>query len=73
MDCLEFQSLIGILVTVIQWDGVSLQVQWAKFQSLKGIIGCRHLKMTFLPSNFDYREYKTQIFMLSSHTELIET
>lgn len=38
MDCLKFQSLIGILVTDLQWEGVSLQVQHRKFQSLIGII-----------------------------------
>lgn len=38
MDWLRFQSLIGILGTDLQSEGVSLQVQQRKFQSLIGII-----------------------------------
>ncbi len=38
MGCLKFQSLIGILGTDLQWEGVSLQVQHRKFQSLIGIV-----------------------------------
>jgi len=39
MDCVRLQSLIGIFSTDLQWEGVSLQVQQEKFQSLIGIIG----------------------------------
>jgi hypothetical protein len=38
MGSLRFQSLIGIFTTGLQWEGVSLQVQQRKFQSLIGII-----------------------------------
>ncbi len=45
MGCLRFQSLIGILITDLQWEGVSLQVQQRKFQSLIGIVSTLYIQL----------------------------
>ncbi len=64
MDCLRFQSLIGILLFCkpllkhfpackLGLEGVSLQEQHEKFQSLVGILSLRALRVMLVLAHYN--------------------